>query len=91
LDGYTELGFEIVIIPMAYPSYPPNIVLSGTGTPYVKFHTKVMFDCGTVLDSYAGDWIYKNKYYRSLEDLLDQLPSDVQQKIIFNIDIFRSL
>jgi hypothetical protein len=91
LDEISESGFKIEIIPMAYPAYPPNIVLSSTGSRYVKFHTKITFSCGVILDSYAGDWIYQNKHYKSLEEVFDSLPEEAQQIILFNLEIFRGV
>lgn len=84
-------SFNIEIIPQAYPSYPSGIILRKPGSPYVKFHTRVTFNCGTILDNYAGDWIYLNKYYESLDQILEHLPQDIQTIILFNIEIFRKI
>lgn len=85
------LSYEIEIIPRAYPSYPPNIILTNTGSPYIKFHTKVTFSDGTILSNYSGDWIYDNKHFNSLNDLFEFLPQKVQDTIIFNLEEFRKI
>ena len=90
-DDFLEAGFKLEIVPQAYPSYPANIVLRKPGSPYVKFHTKITFTNGTVVDNYGGDWIYQNKYYSSLEKIFDILPEEVQQIILFNLEIFRGI
>jgi hypothetical protein len=90
-DDFLDAGFKIETIPQAYPSYPTNLVLRKKGSPYIKFHTKVTFKNGTVIDNYGGDWICDNKYYSSLEQIFDVLPEEIQQIILFNLDIFRGI
>lgn len=85
------LSFKIEIIPRAYPSYPPIISLKKSGSVYARFHTSIVFDDGTKIDNYSGDWIYNNKYFHSLDILLDLLPPKVQESILFNLDIFRKI
>lgn len=84
-------SFKITIVPRAYPSYPPTIKLSKDGSPYVKFHTRIEFEDGTILDNYAGDWIFENKYYESLEKIFELLAPEVQECILFNLDKFRKI
>lgn len=85
------LSYNIEIIPLAYPSYPPNIILTNTGSQYVKFHTRITFSDGTIINNYSGDWIYNNKHFNSLENILDLLPQKVQDVIIFNLEEFRKI
>lgn len=85
------LSFEIEVVAQAYPAYPPIVTLKKNGSIYAKYHTTITFQDGTKLDNYSGDWIYDNKYFQSLEVLLEFLPEKVQEAILFNLDIFRNI
>jgi hypothetical protein len=85
------ITFQIEIIPQAYPNYPKKIITNTSGSVYLKFHTKITFSEGTILNNYSGDWIYNNNYYVSLEELIDKLPIPLQEVIFFNLEIFRKI
>jgi hypothetical protein len=68
-----------------------NPILDTMKLPPIRYHKKVTFSDGTVLNYYFKEWIYQEKHYRSLEELLDHLPESVRDCIIFNLEIFRKI
>lgn len=68
-----------------------NSVLDSMKLPPIRYHKRITFSNGTILDYYFREWIYKNKHYTSLEDVLEHLPEGVQDCILFNIEIFRKI
>ena len=68
-----------------------NSVLNSMKLPTIRYHKRITFSSGVILDYYFTDWVYQNKHYVSIEDLLEDLPADIQECILFNIEIFRKV
>lgn len=68
-----------------------NKVLDSMKLPPIRYHKKVTFSDGTILNYYFKDWIYQDIHYNSLEEILDHLPENVRECIIFNLEIFRKI
>lgn len=88
LDFEYKVDYSKQVIPVYTLGDPcPTFFQSG-----VQFSSaNITFSDGTTILKYFNLYSYNGNNYASLDVMLEHLPNDVIETILFNIDIFRSL
>ena len=85
-------NFVIEKTKKTYPEYSDgHFDTQVYNSKYERVAVKIIFADGTIIFKKSGSWIYKDKDYDNLEDMLELLPTSALDAILFNLDQFRRI